>query len=85
MPQYQQDELYDFYCQFGNHDEKGRVIGLFRARASVTGLERDISWADFKAGRLPAEMRAQEAKEDAAARSHRTRQADAVFGMLLGR
>jgi hypothetical protein len=48
----------------------------------MDGIPRDIPWQEFQAGKIRAEIRAEERQEDESARAHRQRQVDAMFGMF---
>lgn len=53
MPQWQQDELYDFYTLYGSTDADGKITGIFRrARSIADDGALDVNFADFAAGNL---------------------------------
>lgn len=84
LPQDEQDELYDFYCQFGSFDKNGRVIGLFQHRAAaVDSSDRDIPWEAFQQGLIPDDVREMEDADEARVDQTRARQIDAIFTQFL--
>jgi hypothetical protein len=79
LPQEEQDELYDFYCRYGQWDQDGKPIGLFKTtRAVIDDAELDVPWADFSTNTLAPQIVAQ-TDPDADESAQRARAVDAYF------
>jgi hypothetical protein len=82
LPQDEQDELFDFYCEYGQFDAQGRSVGLFTRRAPVRdSAPLDVSWDDFQAKRIPQHIIAMTAPKRHA--SDRERAVDSFWSAFI--